>query len=212
MFTTLWTLFFHSHGSWSVNGAGCRPSQGDLPVVRMDVTPRQTEIETFTGPEDIGPHLTPSLDGKSEIGNGLHLTPILTHGPAPASGPTHPHKRLSKASEFWGGAHHKAWEKSPWVQLPLPEPDGRWIAEEQQATEWLSLFYGEPAWTTLTSTDLHFADLVVVAVLSVFSSNHELSSVSSVPNFLGFFTILYWVWVSQTHYDMRFQGDAYHSS
>ena len=52
------------------------------------------------------------------------------------------------------------------------------------------------------------SDLVVVAVLTVFSASHELAAVSDIPNFLGFFTVVYWVWVSQTHYDMRFQGES----
>ncbi|GFZ50996.1 hypothetical protein JCM24511_08754 [Saitozyma sp. JCM 24511] len=56
-----------------------------------------------------------------------------------------------------------------------------------------------------------FYDLVVVAVLSVFSTTHELSSPHTIVNYLLYYIVLYWTWVSQTYYDVRFQaGDLYH--
>jgi hypothetical protein len=54
-------------------------------------------------------------------------------------------------------------------------------------------------------------DLVVVAVLTVFSSTHELSSPSAIWIFLSYFTILAWLWTSQVHYDVRYQAeDVFH--
>ena len=112
----------------------------------MDLLPPQTEIVDI---DTAASTKNPSSDGKSEYGNGYHLAPVLTQdSPTSAQNPSRSKtlftsRRAFTDGEFWGGAHHKAWEKSPWVQLPLQEPDGRWIPEEQQATEWLSLFYGE---------------------------------------------------------------------
>jgi hypothetical protein len=54
-------------------------------------------------------------------------------------------------------------------------------------------------------------DLVVVAVLTVFSSTHELSTPSAIWIFLSYFTILAWLWTSQVHYDIRYQAeDIFH--
>jgi hypothetical protein len=51
----------------------------------------------------------------------------------------------------------------------------------------------------------------VVAVLTVFSSTHELSSPSAIWIFLSYFTILAWLWTSQVHYDIRYQAeDVFH--
>lgn len=47
----------------------------------------------------------------------------------------------------------------------------------------------------------------MVAVLTIFSTQHELSNPAAIPIFLSFFVIIFWLWVSQTAYDMRYQGN-----
>ncbi|KZO92556.1 hypothetical protein CALVIDRAFT_302716 [Calocera viscosa TUFC12733] len=81
------------------------------------------------------------------------------------------------------------------VHLQKPEPNERhervWLHDYQRAPEWLELFY----------------DLVIVAVLSVFSETHEVSSGQSVAVYFSYFIIIWWVWASQTLYDVHFQAN-----
>lgn len=52
---------------------------------------------------------------------------------------------------------------------------------------------------------------MVVAVLTDFSTNHELSDPEAISTFLSYFVILAWAWTSQVHYDIRFQAeDIFH--
>ncbi|WVQ93867.1 hypothetical protein IAU59_000945 [Kwoniella sp. CBS 9459] len=54
-------------------------------------------------------------------------------------------------------------------------------------------------------------DLAVVAVLTIFSNNHELNRPSAIPIFLSYYAIISWVWTSQMHYDIRYQArDGWH--
>ncbi|TXT04291.1 hypothetical protein VHUM_04178 [Vanrija humicola] len=54
-------------------------------------------------------------------------------------------------------------------------------------------------------------DLVVVAVLSVFSSSHEIQTPAAIPVFFSYFVILVWIWTSQLHYDARYEAeDTFH--
>ncbi|KZO92553.1 hypothetical protein CALVIDRAFT_530040 [Calocera viscosa TUFC12733] len=46
-----------------------------------------------------------------------------------------------------------------------------------------------------------------VAVLAVFSTNHEISSPASILVFFSYFVIIWWVWTSQVLYDVRFQSN-----
>ena len=50
---------------------------------------------------------------------------------------------------------------------------------------------------------------MIVAVLSVFAYNNELESPGSIPQFLSFFIVVNWVWISQINYDLRFQAEDY---
>jgi hypothetical protein len=110
--------------------------------------------------------------------------------------------------------------KTPFLHRPVhaeelsdkPEIEAGWLDPEAEATEWLSLFYGEYGPTSvpfslrerrrmvLRCRDAAMlvegpigvarltrpcADLVVVAVLTVFSSTHELSSPGSIAVFLS---------------------------
>ncbi|ORY31942.1 hypothetical protein BCR39DRAFT_524717 [Naematelia encephala] len=110
--------------------------------------------------------------------------------------------KSSRISSIKHGAHHKRLRRLPFIRYPKrltegeeEEGPGEWVNEEDEATEWLNLLY----------------DLAVVAVLSVFSSTHELSSKASIPIFLSYFAVLSWLWVSQVYYDIRFQAeDSWH--
>lgn len=66
-------------------------------------------------------------------------------------------------------------------------------------------------------------DLAVVAVLTVFSTTHELATPSSIPTFFSYgtfrvfladhryFVVICWIWTAQIHYDIRYQAeDVYH--
>ncbi|KAK4684398.1 hypothetical protein P7C73_g5782, partial [Tremellales sp. Uapishka_1] len=100
-----------------------------------------------------------------------------------------------RTSIFYRGAYEKPLLKLPFYRPPTKVDKGPWLEEEHEATEWLSLFY----------------DLVVVAVLSVFSTTHELNTPSEIGVYLSYFVVLSWVWVSQVQYDVRFQGeDVWH--
>ncbi|KZT53864.1 hypothetical protein CALCODRAFT_557294 [Calocera cornea HHB12733] len=66
-----------------------------------------------------------------------------------------------------------------------------WLLEEQRATEWLDLLY----------------DLVIVAILTVFSASNEVSSPESILIYFSYIVLIWWVWASQTLYDVRFQAD-----
>ncbi|ORX33247.1 hypothetical protein BD324DRAFT_640417 [Kockovaella imperatae] len=102
------------------------------------------------------------------------------------------HRRRAILSE---GVHKKKIVKLPWLRKPREGNDGKWLREEDEATEWLSLFY----------------DLVVVAVLTVFSSTHEIRTPDAISVFLSYFVIIHWVWTSQTTYDIQYQADdIYH--
>ena len=66
----------------------------------------------------------------------------------------------------------------------------------------------------------------MVAVLTVFSTTHELSTPGAIPNFLSyiarsylldectdlsFFVIINWIWTAQVHYDTKYQAeDSFH--
>ncbi|WOO79960.1 uncharacterized protein LOC62_02G003475 [Vanrija pseudolonga] len=78
------------------------------------------------------------------------------------------------------------------VDDPTRQP---WLRQADRASEWSSLFY----------------DLVVVAVLSVFSSSHEIQTPAAIPIFFSYYVILVWIWTSQLHYDARYEAeDTFH--
>ena len=52
-----------------------------------------------------------------------------------------------------------------------------------------------------------YADLSVASVLSTFSSAHEIGTPSDIPTFVSYFTIIQWIWATQTYYDIRFQAE-----
>nr|XP_019048481.1 hypothetical protein I302_02253 [Kwoniella bestiolae CBS 10118]OCF27411.1 hypothetical protein I302_02253 [Kwoniella bestiolae CBS 10118] len=85
--------------------------------------------------------------------------------------------------------------QTPFLRRPLNKVGGHWLEEKHEAPEWWSLFY----------------DLAVVAVLTIFSTNHELNKPSAIPVFLSYYAIICWVWTSQVHYDIRYQAlDGWH--
>jgi len=83
----------------------------------------------------------------------------------------------------------------PFAIRPAPRTNHHgeevWLDPQQRAPQWLNLFY----------------DLVIVAVLTVFSSNHEMSSSWSILVYFSYFVIIWWVWCSQVIYDVRFQAN-----
>ncbi|WRT63427.1 uncharacterized protein IL334_000332 [Kwoniella shivajii] len=86
-------------------------------------------------------------------------------------------------------------KKMPFLRFPIEGQEGHWLAKKHEAPEWWDLFY----------------DLAVVAVLTIFSTNHELNRPKAIPVFLSYYAIVCWVWTSQIHYDIRYQAlDGWH--
>lgn len=74
----------------------------------------------------------------------------------------------------------------PILRSPIDRSDGPWLADGHIASPWLSLFYGESSSCSRSSrADDVFADLAMVAVLTVFSTTHELATPASIPTFLS---------------------------
>ncbi|WOO79101.1 uncharacterized protein LOC62_02G002637 [Vanrija pseudolonga] len=91
--------------------------------------------------------------------------------------------------------HHKAVRRLPLLRQANPGDDEPWLKKEDRAISWLSLFY----------------DLVVVTVLGTFSNTHNVRTPDSIPIFFSFFIIVVCIWVSQIHYDVRYEAeDAFH--
>ncbi|PWN37258.1 uncharacterized protein FA14DRAFT_183391 [Meira miltonrushii] len=51
-----------------------------------------------------------------------------------------------------------------------------------------------------------FTDLLLTACLSVYSENADLTSISKISIFIGYFSLLWWSWWSQTLFDVRYRG------
>ncbi|PWN37260.1 uncharacterized protein FA14DRAFT_159392 [Meira miltonrushii] len=51
-----------------------------------------------------------------------------------------------------------------------------------------------------------FFDLLLTACLSVYGNNADLASASKIGVFIGYFSLLWWSWWSQTLFDVRFRG------
>lgn len=47
---------------------------------------------------------------------------------------------------------------------------------------------------------------MLVAALSAFTSSHRLATPSDIPSFASYYVILYYIWVSQVFYDIRYEG------
>ena len=78
------------------------------------------------------------------------------------------------------------------LRAPLRDDNGPWVKPKYEATEWLSLFYGKSPFSLCAACILQCAslanekaDLVVVAVLTVFSTAHELSTPKAIPAFFS---------------------------
>jgi Bacterial low temperature requirement A protein (LtrA) len=59
-----------------------------------------------------------------------------------------------------------------------------------------------------SSTVELFFDLFFVANLATFTANHEIVDVSSLKNYLGFFTLLWFTWLQYSLFDVRFSTDS----
>jgi low temperature requirement protein LtrA len=56
-----------------------------------------------------------------------------------------------------------------------------------------------------------FYDLFFVASLTSFGIKHEITQDQAIASYVAFFTVLWWVWTSQSFYDVRFEtGDVIH--
>jgi len=56
-----------------------------------------------------------------------------------------------------------------------------------------------------------FYDLFFVASLTSFGIKHEITQEQAIASYVAFFTVLWWVWTSQSFYDVRFEtGDVIH--
>ncbi|KAI5450870.1 hypothetical protein NCC49_002611 [Naganishia albida] len=52
-----------------------------------------------------------------------------------------------------------------------------------------------------------FFDLIFVAILGTFSTTHELTNAAALLRFFTFFVLLWWSWLAQVTYDIRFETD-----
>jgi hypothetical protein len=117
--------------------------------------------------------------------------------------------------------HHKAVRRLPLLRQANPGDDEPWLKKRTG----LSLGYlcstvRAASWPVLTP------DLVVVTVLGTFSNTHSVRTPDSIPIFFSyvtaplsqpcsthssFFIIVVCIWVSQIHYDVRYEAeDAFH--
>jgi hypothetical protein len=60
-----------------------------------------------------------------------------------------------------------------------------------------------------SSTVELFFDLFFVANLATFTANHEIVDTSSLKNYLGFFTLLWFTWLQYSLFDVRFSTGMY---
>ena len=166
------------------------------------------------------PSFSPTVNVPSRRLSTSPLSPTETKTPGSATGSRSPEESIAphvvrrdtahtsggrsagpfSSFDLSKGVHQKKFRHIPFLQWPQPlrsEDDeaSEWLTEETEGTEWLVLFY----------------DLVVVAVLSVFSQNTELSAPGNISIFFSYYVILTWMWSSQTAYDMRYQAeDGFH--
>lgn len=63
-----------------------------------------------------------------------------------------------------------------------------------------------------SSTVELFFDLFFVANLATFTANHEIVDSSSLKNYLGFFTLLWFTWLQYSLFDVRFSTGTQMSS
>ncbi|EJT97451.1 hypothetical protein DACRYDRAFT_119534 [Dacryopinax primogenitus] len=75
--------------------------------------------------------------------------------------------------------------------MPVDSKEQRWLTKAQRAPQWLDLLY----------------DLVIIAVLTVFTVNHEITGGPSTLVYFSYFVIIWWVWASQVLYDVRFEAN-----
>lgn len=137
--------------------------------------------------------------------------------------------RKSIRADYFGqylttGPHKKSIPGSKWVSTPVNGTEEKWIEKEQEAVEWLSLFYGKLIfhlshsvvnWAEATRLGcrccldylLNCQSILQTSLRKLIFQQHELSTPAAIPSFLSFFIIIYWVWVSQTNYDMRYEGN-----
>ncbi|KAL1410532.1 hypothetical protein Q8F55_004545 [Vanrija albida] len=112
------------------------------------------------------------------------------------SGPIHSPSGDKEEAPDLNSVHRypKAVRRLPFRRPPGYE-DAGWLRDGDRATQWLSCFY----------------DLVVVAVLSTFSSTHKISVPSAIGIFFSYYIIVICVWTTQIHYDVRYEAeDTFH--
>ncbi|KAH7047995.1 bacterial low temperature requirement A protein-domain-containing protein [Linnemannia elongata] len=86
-----------------------------------------------------------------------------------------------------GGGHGKYAFKKPTVVSELVEdPEG-----EKKTATWMELFF----------------DLTFVANITIFTHQHPIIDTTTFLRYCGWFTILWWMWLSQTMFDVRFSTD-----
>lgn len=154
---------------------GERPTQILLPdqlsgsARRFWLIPICSSTASSASQEALGDDITEEYK-HSIAGSGMNGPEALEydHKETGCHGDTHPPSRL------------------PILRSPIDRSDGPWLTEGHIASPWLSLFYGESS-SSLTSSRAHqmFADLAMVAVLTVFSTTHELATPASIPTFLS---------------------------
>ncbi|KAL1410489.1 hypothetical protein Q8F55_004502 [Vanrija albida] len=124
------------------------------------------------------------------LGEGEYSTPFDGEGKTDVEA-----INTARSSAVDSHRYHKAVRRLPLLRPANKGIDEPWLAEEDRAVSWLSLFY----------------DLVVVTVLGTFSNTHSVRTPESLPIFFSYFIIVVCIWVSQIHYDVRYEAeDAFH--
>lgn len=156
----------------------------------------------------------------------VHFYPCFL--PAPVHTPARMHfpTALSrqKSNDSFG-----ARKTTPWIASPLAEgtTEHTSLVEKTQTREGIVEFEeghhelhrshsapDEPLFREHheSSTVELFFDLFFVANLATFTANHEIVDTSSLKNYLGFFTLLWFTWLQYSLFDVRFSTGMHPST
>lgn len=127
-----------------------------------------------------------------------------------------------KSNDSLGPRKHTPWIASPLAQRPSShngDSEETKSAAAERVVEFDESQYDLHLHRTHTEEPLFrehhesstvelFYDLFFVANLATFTSNHDIVDASSLKNYLGFFTLLWFTWLQYSLFDVRFSTDS----